>query len=88
MKTIQHKIGLIAKKCVELRLNGIADAFFDYHPHVDKISIYVTKINNYDIAIYRGSCYLDGCFNCSDDATNVDSILECLDSIMHGLGVE
>lgn len=88
MKTTQHKVGLIAKKCVELKLKGVADAFLDWQPHVGKVYVDVRKINDYESVIYSGSACIDGCFNSSRNATNLDEILESLDAIMHGLGVE
>lgn len=87
MKTKSHKVALIVKKCVDLRLANIADAHFDYSPHVDKIQVYVTKINDYDKKIYSASCYLDSCFNSSENASNLDDMLQSLDDIYYGLGV-
>ena len=90
MKTKQHKVGLIAKKCVDLKLKNGFDAFFDYSPHVQIVE--VTVYRNWDIDsnnhMYRGSASLTGSWNSSKHSTSLDEIIESLDSLSTGLGVE
>lgn len=90
MKTKSNMIGLIAKKCFQLKEDKNIDAFFEYSPHVDEIRIDVFL--NWDKSkdpVYSKRKYLDGVMcSRSNHIEILEDLIKDLDSIYYGLGVE
>lgn len=90
MKSKQHIVGIIAKKCVQLKLEKNFDAFFEFSAHVNLIVINVYKDWSKDSnnMIFSGSASLDSVWNSRNDSMSLIEIIENLDSLLTGLGFE
>lgn len=90
MRSKQHIVGIIAKKCVQLKLEKNIDAFFDFQAHVEKIEVRAYKSWDLDsnTTLFSASCCLDGGWNSDNNAMGLIDILENLDSLLTRLGFE
>lgn len=90
MKTKANIIGLIAKKCFQLKEDKNIDAFFYYYPHTEQIDIEVYL--NWDKQkdpVYKIQKHLDGVMSSHvNQIEALTTVIEDLDAIYHGLGVE
>lgn len=89
-KNVQHIVGLIVKKCVELKIEKGIDAFFNYHPHCNLVEIEVYKNWSEDSSkpFYTANFYTDGFLNFKENSKTISETLDHLNSIYLGLGVE
>ncbi|CCH57711.1 hypothetical protein A323_gp03 [Acinetobacter phage AP22] len=90
MKSKAHLLGLIMKKCGELKFDKNIDAFCNYSAHCNLVEIDVYKDWNNDSndKIYQASISTDGSWNNRLDASTFYKVLEDLDAIYLGLGIE
>ena len=90
MKSKQHIVGIIAKKCVQLKLEKNIDAFFEFSAHINHVNVDVYK--NWDLdsknMIFSGSASIDGVWNSKSNSMSLMDIIENLDSLLSGLGFE
>ena len=90
MKTEQHIVGIIAKKCVQLKIERNIDAFLDFSPHVNLVVVEVYKNWGSDSSnkIFSGSSLIKNGWNSRNDSMSLMRILENLDALLLGLGFE
>ncbi|EPY1175223.1 hypothetical protein [Acinetobacter baumannii] len=90
MKTKAHLIGLIAKKCAALQIEKQIDAFCNLSTPFQLLEVEIYRNWNKDSndKLYQASISTDGRWNGRSDASNFAQVLEDLDAIYLGLGVE
>lgn len=90
MKSKQHLIGVIAKKCVQLKIEKNIDAFFEFSAHVDLLVVGIYRNWNEDSnnMVFSGSSSIDGHWNSRSDSMGLEDIIENLDALLIGVGFE
>lgn len=88
MRSKPHTLALIMKKCISLKLDKNIDAFCEFNAHVNEVGVSVYRSWGDSSPIYSASTLISSGWNPNHNSKSIDQILEDLDAIYLGLGIE